>query len=199
MWNFYPSMWNFIHRAKPSSSGGWNTWSHKWEGLNPRIKDKIHLLSHWEGKISLCKVSLELDHEWHPENHHRPLHIAANPSKLTNAMEEAAGIRVRNGILNGSREDSRSWDTQSKWNVCDTSPGNPAPEPPQAGTDFCSPSSYPGLAGKVQEANTSRSLIAQIHLFPRVNSVNKLIHRTSLLLLIFWLFLSPPLGTKPCR
>lgn len=49
------------------------------------------------------------------KKHHRPLQTAVNPSKFTNLIEKNAGVRVGNkkGIMNGSREDSRSRDTHS--------------------------------------------------------------------------------------
>lgn len=164
-------MWIIIHRHRQSrcSSGSMEyliSLKAQVERVKPWIKDKIiRLLSHWEGKILLCKGSLELDHEWHTKKHHRPLLISVHPTKFTNPMDKAAGIHMRNrkGIMNRSRERTagprtRTAVTQRKWKCLWHIPmecllqSTPRQE-------LISPSSYPGFAGEVWEAKTSSSWI----------------------------------------
>lgn len=132
----------------------------------------------------------------HTKKHHRPLEIASNPSRFTNPRENAAEIHVGNRIMNGSREDSRSRDTHSRdteememfvphpWGMLNVQ------RHPQAGTEFSQQLSRvcrESLGSQdIQKLNFTKFPFKQSqHLSPRVNSVKKLIHRNSLLLLIF--------------
>lgn len=170
-------MWIIIHRHRQShcSSGRMEyliSLKAQVERVKPWIKDKIiRLLSHWEGKISLCKGSLELDHEWHTKKHHRPLppnlqipwtRLLASTWEIGRELwiEAEKGQQVQGHAQQWHRGNGNVCDT-FLWNVCSRA----AP-----GRNWFLPAAIQGLQGKFGKPRLPAVEFFQVPLFNKAST-----------------------------